>query len=222
MSLYERSLLLDLVLEGNSDVQADNKVLQSEIARHFDAVIKSKISKKGISIARNINAAFDTEYKHIEGTNENKLLSVQLAMNLQLVIKVPVIPEFELSRSNAVTGEIYKEKLFLGDPSQKDPANIILVKKMEKCINIMLKSIREQKYTKYDRLINLLVKRLESYKTGEADAVIESSLMRKDVYYFYLPRGLGKNYIYDNVGGSGFTLSDIIKVGRLRCDGILD
>jgi hypothetical protein len=80
--------------------------------------IKSMITARGVKITQNLYVAFDTEYQGI-GVNQNELLSVQLAGNVGLTMKIPRLYDYRMlyinpSNSNKsfifVEGE-YKTKV---------------------------------------------------------------------------------------------------------------
>lgn len=250
LSLYERSLLLSEEVVASSDISSDIKVFSSKMSKHLDSVIKTKLAKRGIGIYRNTYTGYDSEYKPLDGKDINKLLTVQLAINGQLVVKIPCKSEFVLSSINAETGEIYNRVLEITDKSETgdEIINLIKVDAIEKSINRLIDSIRSLKYTGYDKYMDMLIEKMCKSKTESVSDVgcdegggrieggvkdvdkvsvgspISSSLVKNGYYYVYMRRSAAVKHIYDDImgGGVGFSLSNLIRESMLRSEDDLD
>ena len=74
------------------DTEADIKTIKLMASRMIHPVIKDKLSNRGISLIFNTYAGYDTEYELINSLSKtNELLSIQLAVNTGMYIKVPII-----------------------------------------------------------------------------------------------------------------------------------
>lgn len=73
----------------------------------LDSMIRIKLRKQGITLTHNIYAGYDSEYKKID-MKYNKLLSVQLALSTQSVLKLPLNTEYNFgykSKSGSLINE---------------------------------------------------------------------------------------------------------------------
>jgi hypothetical protein len=74
------------------DAEADVKTTKLMTSRMINPVIKDKLSNRGISLIFNTYAGYDSEYELVSSLNKtNELLSIQLAVNTGMYIKVPII-----------------------------------------------------------------------------------------------------------------------------------
>lgn len=94
----------DLVLNG--DLEADLRSLLTELELRLPNSIKINLRRQGIKIIQNIYGGFDTEYELDSSYNKtNNLLSVQLACNVGLFIKLPS-SQIKLFYVNPQTSEL--------------------------------------------------------------------------------------------------------------------
>lgn len=137
----------------NPDLFNDIKIFERDLSGSLDASIRLKLRKRGISFTQNIYCGFDTEYKNIDPTH-NKLLSAQLAVNTQTLLKIPLSEEYNFGVVNSQTGEISPES---GINTKGFSTEAVL-----KMIRNGLKIYRDFKYSGYDDSINLLIDGLKS------------------------------------------------------------
>src|SRR5437762_12045552 len=109
MSLYELSIkkLNKIKDSKNTDLEADYESLSYNIFCKLEPSLRSKLQKKGISIIQNIYTGFDTEYKRVD-SKFYMLISVQLALNTKILLKIPKYSKYELSSLHVLTKESYK------------------------------------------------------------------------------------------------------------------
>ena len=106
----------------------ENKTLEKELYSKIDPSIRLKLKNKGLSLIQNIYSGYDSEYKEINANN-NRLLSVQLAVNTKTLLKLPNNKGYSLSKLNALTDDVYEISGF---------ASLDLIKleeELNKCIN---------------------------------------------------------------------------------------
>jgi hypothetical protein len=88
----EYKLVTIITSENDLDLLSDLKVLNNDLSRMIHPFIVSKLENKGITVLLNTVAGYDSEYELISSLNKtNELLSVQLASNTSMYIKVPII-----------------------------------------------------------------------------------------------------------------------------------
>lgn len=244
--MYERSLQLYREVEDKSDLSSDIKVFSGLLSKHLDSVIKSLLMKRGIGISRNIYTGYDSEYKPLDGEVINKLLTVQLAINSQMVVKIPRKSEFVLSSLNAETGEIYRRSLEVTEKVGEEVVNLINVDLIERSINRLIDSVRVLKYSNYDKFMDMLIKGMsvsvagseagseagsavtESSGGDRAEPIefspISSSLDKNGYHYVYMRRSIAFRRVYDDLigGGQGYSLSDLIRESRFKSNAYLD
>jgi hypothetical protein len=139
----EQSLMEQMSVEEMMDF----KVLKKELFNKMDPSIRVKIMDKGMSVLKNIYSGFDTEYQTL-GMSENKLLSVQLAINTKVVIVLPLVKDFVISKINAQTGETYGVLLNIKGYKFKE---------LEQDLNRLIKEIRMIRFYAKDVSIQKLI-----------------------------------------------------------------
>jgi hypothetical protein len=200
---------------GNeSDVYADLSVIAHNILEKIDPSIRVKIQKKGISIIQNIYTGFDTEYKNINIT-ENKLISVQLAVNTKTLLKVPKYTEYKLSSLHTLTGEEFPipiNRTVRHNSEGEEIKEDFNFRRVEASLNNNINEIRKLKYNKNDASIGVLLKGLVQLKIPFVE--------KDDCYIFSFPRTPIQPFIYHD-DGSGYSLVDLIKQANLLGGGYL-
>ena len=126
----------------------DIQTLEKDLSGSLDNSIRVKLRKRGISFSQNIYCGFDTEYKNIDPLH-NKLLSAQLAVNTQTILKIPLSEEYNFGIVNSQTGEI--------TPDESVYAKGFSTVSVLKMIRSSLKIYRDIKYPKYDESLNQLI-----------------------------------------------------------------
>src|SRR6185437_16079206 len=153
--LYEYSLKIIYDLEQNSELESDlmakYKTLNKNIYARIDPSVRIKMQKRGISIIQNIYTGFDTEFKYVKPCYNN-LITVQLAVNTKILLKVPKYNDYELCSIDTLTGEEYKIDI----KSEK----AFRYSMVEQSLNRIIKEIRYLKYKNNDTSISILVEGL--------------------------------------------------------------
>lgn len=109
-----------------TDVEADVLVLKNNILRMIHPVIKERLSNKGISITLNTFSGFDSEYELESSLNKtNKLISIQLAVNTGMYVKVPIIGKKSLTVSDITIHGIKSRELSLSKMCIKSMESLI-------------------------------------------------------------------------------------------------
>lgn len=105
MHLLLFTLLLSSRINDNyPDLTFEVNALEKELTNLLDSSLRLLLRKRGLNITQNIYCGFDTEYKNIN-VSKNKLLSAQIALSTQTVLKLPFDQEFKFDIVNAKTGE---------------------------------------------------------------------------------------------------------------------
>ena len=92
--------------EGQADLYTDYINMSKELLHKLDPSIRTKLSKRGISISHNIYTGFDTEYSNINSVS-NKLLSIQLSVSSRTLVQFPFVKEFDYNEIEILTGKEY-------------------------------------------------------------------------------------------------------------------
>lgn len=153
LDIYFGMLLKESSLEkvDSLEEKSDYRMLMKDLYNKLDPVIRVKIMNRGISVIKNIYTGFDTEYQLVSLT-ENKLLSVQLAVNTKIILTLPLVTDFTMGRMNPHTGVKYVVEL---DNSK------YYFKDLESDINEKIKEVRDLKYYNKDFSIQLLIDQLK-------------------------------------------------------------
>lgn len=212
LNLYKYCGLINIYIEEiikNTDDNASNTCLNKSVEAYDDLKndflnislyfynllhpsIREKIQKKGITVLQNIYTGFDCEFV-LEKPTYNHLLSVQLALNTRLIIKLPKYTKFSLSDIHPLTGEIYLKK-------NVSKHQIILENSLSSCID----DIRLLKFRNNDHLINTLIEGLRN------DPHIKDFENDKHIV-FSLPLTPIETYIYYNENNKGYTFSEMVE-----------
>lgn len=93
-------------IDGESDLRVDYDILSMKVYNLLDPAIRVKLHKKGMSISQNVYTGLDTEYKNVSEL-ENKLISVQLAINSKSYLRIPRLTPFKFASVNTLSGKIF-------------------------------------------------------------------------------------------------------------------
>jgi len=99
----------DTMNEMHADIYTDYINISKELLHKLDPSIRTKLSKRGISITHNIYTGFDTEYSNINSLC-NKLLSIQLSVSSRTLVQFPNIKEFDYKEIDVLTGKEYAKE----------------------------------------------------------------------------------------------------------------
>src|SRR5690242_20379261 len=121
-----------------------------ELYSKIDPSIRVKLQKKGLSLIQNIYSGYDTEYVNKDSLN-NKLLSVQLAVNTQTLMKIPLSSPYNISKVNTLSGTVY----------DVNGCNILNINHLETSLNNLIKDIRKSLgITKIDKALEKIIQTL--------------------------------------------------------------
>ena len=94
-------------LDVSEELIDELEVLRVDLLGRIDQFIRHQLHKRGITVMFNTYTGFDTEYEGLdERRNQNKLLSVQTAIQRRLILKVPMNNRYNLAYVNPLTSEI--------------------------------------------------------------------------------------------------------------------
>ncbi len=182
--------------ELDNDMMSDLKVLVKELFNRLDPSIRYKMNKRGISFIFNIYTGFDTEYKGVD-FYQNNLLSVQLAVNTKINIKIPIHEPYTMSSVHTLTNKVYSVR------SLNDFRSDVLEMSVNNCIN----TIRRLRFGSYDESMRIIVEGLKSegFDYFEKDCYVVFGLPRSDIQpYIY--------YNYDGINyGPGYDLLQLVE-----------
>lgn len=146
----ESKLITLITSENDLDLLSDIKILNNDITRMIHPFIISKLENKGITVLLNTIVGYDSEYELISSIEKtNELLSVQLASNTSIYIKVPIINTDNL---NPYDLPIWDKPLWNEN------------KKIAQCcvsMDLVIKEIREHLYSENDLLLDKIRSKLE-------------------------------------------------------------
>ncbi|KAJ8057807.1 hypothetical protein OCU04_013252 [Sclerotinia nivalis] len=150
------------------DLMENYKVLIRVVMGKIEPSIKHKIQKSGITVIHNTYTGYDSEFQNID-LKYNELLSVQLAVNTKVSLKMPLVKDYEFSKIDTLTGKVYQIKI--------ESESVIKYGEILKLLNDGIKSIRFLKYNSYDNSIskiinNLKLKRVPCVEVEEKSSII--------------------------------------------------
>jgi hypothetical protein len=123
--IYEK-IVKDLLQSEDDDIVVDLKTLLSNLEIKMPNDIKVHLRRQGIKIIQNIYNGFDTEYHLRSSTLKlNELLSVQLACNVGMYIKLPYNKMHKLKYVHPQTSEVFPKYNITDDVSQKFEISIL-------------------------------------------------------------------------------------------------
>lgn len=191
-SLYFSSFLRDkfpdLSSDAYQDLSTEVKTFEKELTGSLDSTIRLKLRKQGISITQNIYCGFDTEYQNID-TFKNKLLSAQLSLSTQTILKLSLKKEYTFKSTDKTLG--------------------LDIETIYKLISDGVNIYRFTKYPDHDKSIEILISGLQS--DGVANKKFDDQL------YFILPNTKILNYFkrtYDNK----YSLKELVTTSKNLVD----
>lgn len=202
LDLKNRIKLLETELEFGDkvsylvDKSSDFENLGKKLLQTLDPSIREKLQKRGISVIQNVYTGFDTEY-HLKSEEKylNHLLSVQLAVNTRLIVKLPKYTDFKLAYVHPLTSEVL--------PVAKNPK----LSTIESSINLCIKTIRTLKFNTNDAVVNHIIQTL---KKQEGIKYFED----KSSYVFGFPHTEPKTSIYFNDSNLGYSFEEMVRTSN--------
>ncbi len=95
------------IFESDEDLKADYKSLITKIYNKLHPLVQSKLQKGCVSVQLQTNVGFDTEFEiKDEVKNLNQLISIQIALNTRMVIKIPENSGFTIGYIHPLTSKI--------------------------------------------------------------------------------------------------------------------
>jgi hypothetical protein len=186
--------LLEKIGEKESDFYIDNKNLINILYTKLDPSIRFNLQKRSITMIKNIYVGFDSEYVSIN-TKYNKLLSVQLAVNSRILLKIPKITEYFVSSIDPLTNKKYDITYSKGFDFN------IVNNSISYCIE-KIKMLKPQlKY--HEKTLTVLTDGLKKVKNVQF-------FEKDDFYIFSFPRNPTKTFIYIDNKELGYTLKEVL------------
>lgn len=179
------------------DLTADLEVLSKDLVTLLHPLIIQAITRVGVSIDQNVYIGYDTEYElDSPALNLNRLLSVQLAINTRVILKIPTRPVFEIEDSNR------------GGVQGKTSEELYIFKALMTSIRTAAYSIRDLKFGGYDRLMDSIVKALDDKILHGEDLIsVEGVKGNRKAYCFPLSKPI--NFFEFQ---SSYTLENLLQV----------
>ena len=200
------------------DLLSDLEVMASRTLAVLDPYLRVQLQKRGITFMLNTYTGFDTEYtlqneKHFI----NKLISIQLAVQARVIIKVPMYNRYDIAYIHPLTSELtsfYKPKnLDWINKNNKSTTESDRGKKKVSEMNILnaslkscVDSIRVLKYPSLDKLNHELIELLHGIPS-----VISFEDVKKDQIIFVLPLSKLHTYLGYPPQMVGYTLRELVK-----------
>lgn len=89
------------------DLLCDLESVTKHLTSFLDPYIRIQLQKRGITVFQNLYTGFDTEYELNDARNFlNKLVSVQVAVQTRILIKIPLNTTQDISYVHPLTSEI--------------------------------------------------------------------------------------------------------------------
>jgi hypothetical protein len=234
--------LKSLNIKGVDDIDSELEVLyeldslKNRLFARLDQYIKIQIQNRGITIIENSYTAFDCEFENLNFLkNENKLVSVQTAVQRRTILKVPAFEPFDIGYVNPLTSEIsdtfsskvdvkqpYKNtftKDFNTTPSRlrkgRKELNELLI--LNNSIKIGIKTIRLYLFNSIDSFLASLIEYLKSLKGVEGfddfDYYYDS---KRNQFIFFFPLTLPEYKIAFPNGNFNFV--DLLEMSKEESD----
>lgn len=182
--------------EENRDTYKDYQVLEKELTILLDPTIRVKLRKQGVGLQQNIYCGYDTEYQNLDSLT-NALLSVQLALSTQTVLKLPLPSEYSFGSLNPQTNVFTSENT----TSLKEINHELVLDLTRKSI----KHYRDLKYPELDgSLLKLILLLAESGKPHIKD---------KDSIAFIFSNTTIRQY-FERTHTSSYTMEKIVTVSK--------
>lgn len=182
----------ELIDNMTYDRLIDLKNIKKCILRMIHPNILRRLKNKGLTVVLNSITGFDSEYEIKSSLNmTNELLSVQLASNSNMYIKIPIN---------------YEQPYFTQSSIKIDEDDVNIWgegKRLEDCcksINAMIRDIRTLLFKDHDNLLRDL--------TTLLDTVSINTVVTRDHMVFYLPRSEAKTFIKY---GNSYSSEDLIR-----------
>lgn len=106
INLYTLVVLLLDRESKDTDLYSDLLSISEKLYDKLEPSIRKSLIKKGITITNNIQNGFDTEYEN-QDTRINKLLSVQMAVNVITYLRIQLHTNYKLSNVHTLTNKSY-------------------------------------------------------------------------------------------------------------------
>lgn len=180
---------------SDNDLEVDFKVLADQLYSKLDSSIRKKLQKRGISVIQNVYTGFDTEYVN-KDKKFNNLLSVQLAVNTDILLKVPFRNGYEIHQVNPKTNEEYAYDYDLNDYAIFD------YNKVNNSIDYLIKKIRVLRCFEYDESTDVLIAGF----MGKGVPYI----IKENTIIFKFNRTPIERFIYFNKDKKGYSLKEIL------------
>lgn len=193
LTLHVSNLLSD---ENHLDLKTDYRILEKELTSSLDATIRVKLRKQGVGITQNIYCGFDTEYKNKDALT-NKLLSIQLALSTQTVLKLPFHTDYVFGTLNSQTSEFTPEKR-----GSSPDLNLELILGLTRD---SIKIYRSHKYPNHDISLQHLITRLIESKT--------SYIKEKDKIVFLFPNTIIKEY-FKRTFNNSYSMTELVTTSK--------
>lgn len=196
-NLYAICVQTELDLKDQSkylDKISDFDNLGRRIYTLLDPSIRSIIQKRGISIIQNVYTAFDTEYHLLDESKQlNHLLSVQLASNTRLLVRLPAYNDFKMSYVHPLNSMVF--------PKHESPK----LKIVESSINRCVKFIRNLKFKDNDKIIGIIIKSLRENR--DLKFFLDKE---KECYVFAFPHTKTNSFVYFNDSNAGYSFKEMV------------
>ena len=166
--------------------------VRKQIYQKLDPSIRKVLQKNGITLVQNLVCGFDTEYVNVN-LKFNKLVSIQMAQQLQCYLKLPLPVRYRLCKINPVTEAKYPVKF-------TKSFDFSLV---ECLIANHVEDIRTILYGNLDICCSTLI-----------DSVMNDSTLKyqlnNDSVLVKIPNSVKKEYV-KIIGNEGYSLDNLLK-----------
>jgi hypothetical protein len=181
----------------------DIKTLKRSIIRMLHPIINKKLSNRGISVQLNAFSGYDAEFIELDELNFiNKVLSMQLATNAGLYVKVPII-DVEPLRSNDFSIET---KRLWGVENKLVGVGLT-------SLDNLIGEIRELLYKSNDEFINKLISRLSE------DPTVTKNIVKGD-WVFSFPKSERSLFIKYFNDGDQYSSTDLVNQCEKMVNGV--
>lgn len=205
LNLYVFSLECVHNSEMCEDTLTDFETISKDLFGRLDTSIRYSLQKRGVSIKETVYIGFDTEYQQQTST-QNKLISAQMAVASQTVVKVPRQSAYKISQMDEKGNLIRLVK----------NSNVFNYVKLENSVKLCVDRARRLRNKDYDVLMLKMSEGLKMVRGVKYNEV-------EDLTTFKLPLSSITPYItFQSSVGLEHVLSVAQRISHPRCEKVVE
>jgi hypothetical protein len=216
--------------ENEIEVYDDLDNLRARILSRLDQYLKSQIMRRGITVLQNTYTGFDTEYEGKDAKKfENRLLSVQTAVQKRTIIKIPMYHPYDVSYIHPLSSEvseIFKNKVDSGNSykytfveeidvgSRKDLMDMDELRLVNNSLKSSIERIRKLIFRDLIKINQAVINQLKNVKLIEKvkDFDYFEDFKRDQIIFSFPLTPMVQKIVYPT--DNQFSFTDLIKMSK--------